>query len=43
MEWRFPDSATDADARHGGRLIALYSRGVATVEVSPRGAAGVTS
>jgi hypothetical protein len=24
--------------RHGGRLIALYSRGVATVEVSPRGA-----
>jgi hypothetical protein len=24
--------------RHGDRLIALYSRGVASVEVSPRGA-----
>jgi hypothetical protein len=24
--------------RHGGRLIVLYSRGVATVEVAPRGA-----
>lgn len=24
--------------RHGGRLIVLYGRGVATVEVSPRGA-----
>jgi hypothetical protein len=23
---------------HGGRLIVLYSRGVATVEVAPRGA-----
>jgi hypothetical protein len=24
--------------KHGGRLIVLYSRGVATVEVAPRGA-----
>jgi hypothetical protein len=24
--------------RHGGRLIVLYGRGVATVEVAPRGA-----
>ena len=24
--------------RHGGRLMVLYSRSVATVEVSPRGA-----
>jgi len=24
--------------RHGNRLVALYSRGVASVEVSPRGA-----
>ena len=24
--------------RHGNRLIALYSRGVASIEVSPRGA-----
>jgi hypothetical protein len=24
--------------RHGGRLIVLYSRGVATLEVAPRGA-----
>jgi hypothetical protein len=24
--------------RHGGRLIALYGRGVATLEVAPRGA-----
>jgi hypothetical protein len=24
--------------RHGNRLIVLYSRGVATVEVAPRGA-----
>ena len=24
--------------RHGDRLVALYSRGVASVEVSPRGA-----
>jgi len=24
--------------RHGDRLIALYSRGVASIEVSPRGA-----
>ena len=24
--------------RHGGRLIVLFSRGVATVEVAPRGA-----
>jgi hypothetical protein len=24
--------------RHGNRLIALYGRGVATVEVAPRGA-----
>jgi len=32
----------DADGilrcRHGGRLIVLYSRGVATLEVAPRGA-----
>jgi hypothetical protein len=38
MEWRFPDSAPGADGRHGGRLIVLYSRGGATVEVSARGA-----
>jgi hypothetical protein len=24
--------------RHGDRLVALYSRGVASIEVSPRGA-----
>jgi hypothetical protein len=24
--------------RHGGRLIVLYSRGIATLEVAPRGA-----
>ncbi len=24
--------------RHGGRLIVLYGRGVATIEVAPRGA-----
>jgi len=24
--------------RHGNRLVALYSRGVASIEVSPRGA-----
>ena len=24
--------------QHGGRLIVLYSRGIATVEVAPRGA-----
>ena len=24
--------------RHGNRLIALYARGVASIEVSPRGA-----
>ena len=24
--------------RHGGRLIVLYGRGIATVEVAPRGA-----
>ncbi len=24
--------------RHGGRLIVLYGRGVATVEIAPRGA-----
>ena len=24
--------------RHGGRLLVLYARGVATVEVAPRGA-----
>ena len=24
--------------RHGGRLIVIYGRGVATVEVAPRGA-----
>ncbi len=24
--------------RHGGRLLVLYSRGVATLEVAPRGA-----
>jgi len=24
--------------RHGGRLLVLYSRGVAAVEVAPRGA-----
>jgi hypothetical protein len=24
--------------RHGGRLVALYARGVAAVEVAPRGA-----
>lgn len=25
-------------ARHGGRLVVLFGRGVATVEVAPRGA-----
>ncbi|HMG30324.1 MAG TPA: hypothetical protein VK585_09420 [Jiangellaceae bacterium] len=25
-------------SRHGGRLVALYGRGVAAVEVAPRGA-----
>jgi hypothetical protein len=25
-------------ARHGGRLVVLYGRGVAAVEVAPRGA-----
>ena len=24
--------------RHGGRLIVLYSRGIATLEIAPRGA-----
>lgn len=24
--------------RHGGRLIVLYGRGIATIEVAPRGA-----
>lgn len=24
--------------RHGGRLIVLYGRGVATIEIAPRGA-----
>jgi len=45
-----PDQATDRvisalaedsgllRCRHGGRLIVLYGRGVATVEVAPRGA-----
>ena len=25
-------------SRHGGRLVALYGRGVAAIEVAPRGA-----
>ncbi|MGH3923288.1 MAG: hypothetical protein ACRDTT_10540 [Pseudonocardiaceae bacterium] len=25
-------------SRHGGRLVALYGRGVAAVEIAPRGA-----
>jgi hypothetical protein len=24
--------------RHGGRLVVLYSRGIATLEIAPRGA-----
>ena len=32
------DEAGVLRCRHGDRLVALYSRGVASVEISPRGA-----